>query len=1142
MRDCVFISYRRGDSRHPSSRIYDALRPKFGRSKLFMDIDSIRGGKEFPQVLEEALARSGVLIAIIGESWLTSKDAAGQRRLDDPLDFVRREIATGLRQKITVIPVLLDGALWLEAEELPDELKPLVTRNYISVRHETFSKDVSGLIEAVREALRPSPEVIRARNIKILRAAAAVAALVVIVAFPNLWLTPLRWVSATAQQIYADRRQSSVDARELSDRAAWQVAERQNTVPAYQTYLDLQRQGDMREEAARRIEDLKKQIAADEQRKEAELAEARKKQALDDANRRAQEEAARQAAEQAREDDAAFDVAVRLNDPGAFNIYLDGHPGGRHRLAAQSQLVLLELEASNKAEAMGWERARALNRLAEFQDYLNYWPSAQHAGEAQANIEKLLALSKRWDELKDAKAPRRLRQLLTDATGSEYAAMIKARLDEVAKADTADWAKAEAAQSGAAYRAYLDNWSEGEHRDEADERLDEIRKSADEWARIKGKSDAAALEAFLKRNYIADFESAARAELAALREQAREDDAAFDAAVRQNEASRFKDYLDRYAAGRHREAARAQLSTLELEAANKAEAAAWEHARALNTLVEYNRYLSLWPSGRRAGEAKQNVDRLAGLAKRWQDLQATKSLQSLRQLLADASGTEYAAAIQARVGELERADKADWAKTETALTKAAYLAYLSAWPEGDHREDANERLGEIERSAAEWARIQGRNDEAALEAFLKRPYVAEFESAARAELSALRAREEASRQAAEQAKQDDDAFDVAICLNEPGAFKAYLDEHPTGRHREEAQSRLAALGREAVRSAEAAAWERARSLNTLSEYREYLRVWASGDHAREAKQYIDRLTELAKRWRELKQAKNLGAPRQLLADAGGTEYEPMIEAFLVDIERAEKADWITADTTQTKAAYLAYLANWPDGDYRDDANERLSEIQKSAEEWDRIKGKNDEAALEAFLKRNYIADFAGAALAELVPLKKAHNEPLPVGVSLLTADAMARLIDGKTIGFLLSGAKITFGRTVRPPDKLKLRASYLQATTKQKFSLEGAFVADIDFEAHRLSIVGIGGVQESSVDKTGSLLLLQVLGADRTERDLATKDRLVLDPPDHQEQGRIPLHWHQMVLHARRKASAVRRALQHRVSRRRASDRDLTDL
>jgi hypothetical protein len=56
------------------------------------------------------VAACGVMLAIIGPNWLNSKDESGQRRLDNPADYVRVEIAAALRRNIRVVPVLVDGA------------------------------------------------------------------------------------------------------------------------------------------------------------------------------------------------------------------------------------------------------------------------------------------------------------------------------------------------------------------------------------------------------------------------------------------------------------------------------------------------------------------------------------------------------------------------------------------------------------------------------------------------------------------------------------------------------------------------------------------------------------------------------------------------------------------------------------------------------------------------------------------------------------------------------------------------------------------------------------------------------------------------------------------------------------------------
>jgi hypothetical protein len=79
-----------------------------------------------------------VLLALIGEQWLTITDEDGQLRLDDPRDYVRVEIETALSRRIRMIPILVDDARMPRANELPAPLASLVRRNAVEVNPITF--------------------------------------------------------------------------------------------------------------------------------------------------------------------------------------------------------------------------------------------------------------------------------------------------------------------------------------------------------------------------------------------------------------------------------------------------------------------------------------------------------------------------------------------------------------------------------------------------------------------------------------------------------------------------------------------------------------------------------------------------------------------------------------------------------------------------------------------------------------------------------------------------------------------------------------------------------------------------------------------------------------------------------------------
>ena len=106
----IFISYRRGDTRGTAGRLYDDLTDRFGSDRVFRDLDAIEPGADYSERIEDFIRSCDVLVAVIGHEWLDARDNEGRRRLEDPEDFVRREIVTALEAQKMVIPVLVEDA------------------------------------------------------------------------------------------------------------------------------------------------------------------------------------------------------------------------------------------------------------------------------------------------------------------------------------------------------------------------------------------------------------------------------------------------------------------------------------------------------------------------------------------------------------------------------------------------------------------------------------------------------------------------------------------------------------------------------------------------------------------------------------------------------------------------------------------------------------------------------------------------------------------------------------------------------------------------------------------------------------------------------------------------------------------------
>ena len=135
----IFISYRRTDCGGEARRLRDSLVSRFGKDHVFIDVDSIRPGRQFPEALTAALHRCDVLLALIGPTWSTE-------RLNDRGDVVRHELETALRRKIVVIPVLVRAAEMPAPARLPGALRSITERQALRLSEDRWRSGVRALV------------------------------------------------------------------------------------------------------------------------------------------------------------------------------------------------------------------------------------------------------------------------------------------------------------------------------------------------------------------------------------------------------------------------------------------------------------------------------------------------------------------------------------------------------------------------------------------------------------------------------------------------------------------------------------------------------------------------------------------------------------------------------------------------------------------------------------------------------------------------------------------------------------------------------------------------------------------------------------------------------------------------------------
>ena len=147
----IFVNYRRDDSSGWAVGMSRSLRDIFGPDQVFADIATLEAGTDYTQAIEQSLTTVDVLLAVIGPRWLTVTDRNGRRRLDDPDDLVRKEIAAALRRGIRVVPVLVGGAIMPSSDDLPDDLKALTRRHAHELSDSRWDYDLQRLVAVLEQ-------------------------------------------------------------------------------------------------------------------------------------------------------------------------------------------------------------------------------------------------------------------------------------------------------------------------------------------------------------------------------------------------------------------------------------------------------------------------------------------------------------------------------------------------------------------------------------------------------------------------------------------------------------------------------------------------------------------------------------------------------------------------------------------------------------------------------------------------------------------------------------------------------------------------------------------------------------------------------------------------------------------------------
>ncbi|UOZ07958.1 RES domain-containing protein [Amycolatopsis sp. WQ 127309] len=148
----VFINYRKGECGEAAFLLHNQLALRWGDQKVFRDHRSIPPGQVFPGELIDKVRTCRALLVLFGLGWEDHRGASG-RALDDPQDWVRREIEEATAAGAEVVPVLVGARRQLTDRNLPHALAHLAQRQALHLPHGFGEAEVKCLVDRLIERM-----------------------------------------------------------------------------------------------------------------------------------------------------------------------------------------------------------------------------------------------------------------------------------------------------------------------------------------------------------------------------------------------------------------------------------------------------------------------------------------------------------------------------------------------------------------------------------------------------------------------------------------------------------------------------------------------------------------------------------------------------------------------------------------------------------------------------------------------------------------------------------------------------------------------------------------------------------------------------------------------------------------------------
>lgn len=143
----IFVNYRTKGGKEVAYMCEHFLSARFGSDSVFIARNTIDPGDTMKVLLQSA-RRCQVLLILIDAEWVEAPDRfePGRRALDNPKDWVRREIEEALSSGALIVPVFIGRKVeQLDARRLPRSIAELAEYQYTRVELHRIEEDLARL-------------------------------------------------------------------------------------------------------------------------------------------------------------------------------------------------------------------------------------------------------------------------------------------------------------------------------------------------------------------------------------------------------------------------------------------------------------------------------------------------------------------------------------------------------------------------------------------------------------------------------------------------------------------------------------------------------------------------------------------------------------------------------------------------------------------------------------------------------------------------------------------------------------------------------------------------------------------------------------------------------------------------------------